>query len=59
MFCLEHFSPKCIIKDIELKVNDPLKAQNESYHTTYAVKTVVVDMRDIPYLDFLTLPSPW
>ena len=25
MFCLEHFSPKCIIKTIELKVNDPLK----------------------------------
>ena len=25
MFCVEHFSQKCIIIDVELKVNDPLK----------------------------------
>ena len=25
MFCLEHFYLKCIIKDTELIVNDPLK----------------------------------
>ena len=25
MFCLEHFSLKCIIKNVELKVNDPLR----------------------------------
>ena len=24
VFCLKHFSLKCIIKDVELKVNDPL-----------------------------------
>ena len=25
MFCLKHFSLKCIIQDLELKVNDPFK----------------------------------
>ena len=28
MFCLEHFSLKCIIKNTKLKVNDPL---NEAF----------------------------
>ena len=28
MFCLEYFSLKCIIKNFELKVNDPLKTQS-------------------------------
>ena len=31
MFCLEHFYLKCIIKDFELKVNDPLNAGDWGY----------------------------
>ena len=30
MFCLEHVSLKCIIKYVELKVNDPLKKHGDT-----------------------------